>query len=84
MADTDGSIEDRGETGQLILPENDDAVDLQVLEGSTIIAALEDKPRRFLSPGSVSDLYDTYCQFERGNAVSESTFDVSSSFGFVV
>ena len=40
-----------------------------------VVACVKDKPTKYLAPGSVTDLYDSYCQFERGGAAaSEATF----------
>lgn len=55
------------------LPDDVGDISLGMFE-DMVVARLEDKDLRFLPPGSVADLYDTYCQFERGHAASDTTF----------
>ena len=69
LADASCSIE---EADDVLLPDDVDEIGMEVLHEMTCES--RDKPLRFMHPGSVTDLYDTYCQFERGDAASESTF----------
>ena len=56
-----------------LLPDDVDDISVGMME-DMVVACLKDKPTKYLAPGSVRDLYDCYCQFERGDVASETSF----------